>query len=70
MVAGHGAVEGGTGRIGSHVRFNPALNRTGRLEFTPEPNTEYTVVGELTENKREVWLANAAGERVGKLVKR
>ncbi len=40
------------------------------LEFTPEPNTEYTVVGELTENKREVWLANAAGERVGKLVKR
>jgi len=40
------------------------------LEFSPEPNTEYTAVGELTENKRDVWLANAAGERVGKLVKR
>jgi hypothetical protein len=40
------------------------------FEFTPKPNAEYTVGGELTENNREVWLKNAAGERVGKLVKR
>ena len=40
------------------------------LEFTPEPNAEYTIGGELTDKNREVWLKNAAGERVGKLVKR
>jgi hypothetical protein len=38
------------------------------IEFTPEPSESYHVVGELTAEKKVVWLQKPNGERVGKVI--
>jgi hypothetical protein len=52
------------------VMFATMYEANAYIEFAPDPDAEYSVDGELTEQKREVWLQNTAGERVGKIVQR